>query len=345
MKDFCIRYPDRHIREALIDKINNLTKPKGSLGVLEELALQIGLIQQTLSPFLSHPHNILFAADHGIVAEGVSKSPKEITWQQLSNFLHGGAGINFLCRQHGFKLVLVDAGVDYDLPYEKGIVNCSVGRGTRNFLNGPAMSLEEMDLCLERGAQIVEQVHEAGCNIVSFGEMGIGNTSPSSIWMHLFTGIPLKQCVGAGSGLDTDGVSHKYDVLKQAVANYAGDGSVEDKIAWFGGFEMVMAIGAMLRAAELKMIVIIDGFIMTSCVLAASRLHPEVLAYAVFGHQGDETGHKAILDFLKARPLLNLSMRLGEGSGAVCAYPIIVSAVNMLNEMDNFAHASITKYF
>ena len=159
MKTFHIELPDLQIREALIDKINNLTKPKGSLGVLEELALQIGLIQQTLSPTLRHPHNILFAADHGIVEEGVSKSPKEITWQQLSNFLHGGAGVNFLCRQHGFKLVLVDAGVDYDLPYEKGIINCSVGRGTRSFLHAPAMSHEEMELCLERGAQMVDKAY------------------------------------------------------------------------------------------------------------------------------------------------------------------------------------------
>lgn len=237
MKTFHIELPDLQIREALIDKINNLTKPKGSLGVLEELALQIGLIQQTLSPTLRHPHNILFAADHGIVEEGVSKSPKEITWQQLSNFLHGGAGVNFLCRQHGFKLVLVDAGVDYDLPYEKGIINCSVGRGTRSFLHAPAMSREEMELCLERGAQMVDKAYADGCNVISFGEMGIGNTSPSSIWMHLFTGISLEQCVGAGSGLDSEGIRHKYNILKQAVDNYQGDGSARDKIAWFGGYE------------------------------------------------------------------------------------------------------------
>ena len=194
MKNFHIEYPDEGLREALIDKINNLTKPKGSLGVLEDLALQIGLIQQTLSPTLSHPHNVLFAADHGIVEEGVSKSPKEITWQQLSNFLHGGAGVNFLCRQHGFKLVLVDSGVDYDLPYEKGIINCSVGRGTHSFLKGPAMSMEEMELCLERGAKITDMIHADGCNVVSFGEMGIGNTSPSSVWMHLLTGISFAMC-------------------------------------------------------------------------------------------------------------------------------------------------------
>lgn len=345
MKNFHIEHPDESIREALTDKINNLTKPKGSLGVLEDLALQIGSIQQTLSPTLSHPHNVLFAADHGIVEEGVSKSPKEITWQQLSNFLHGGAGVNFLCRQHGFKLVLVDAGVDYDLPYEKGIINCSVGRGTRSFLKGPAMSMEEMELCMERGAEIIDQIYADGCNIVSFGEMGIGNTSPSSIWMHLFTGISLEQCVGAGSGLDSEGIRHKYNVLKQSVDNYTGNGSAKDFIAWFGGFEMVMAIGGMLRAAELKMIILVDGFIMTNCMLAASKLHPEVLSYAIFGHQGDETGHKLVLDAMKVRPLLNLGLRLGEGTGAICAYPIVVSSVNMMNEMDNFAHASITKYF
>ena len=345
MRNFHIEYPDENLREALIDKINNLTKPKGSLGVLEDLALQIGLIQQTLSPTLSHPHNVLFAADHGIVEEGVSKSPKEITWQQLSNFLHGGAGVNFLCRQHGFKLVLVDSGVDYDLPYEKGIINCSVGRGTRSFLKGPAMSMEEMELCLEHGAKITDMIHADGCNVVSFGEMGIGNTSPSSIWMHLLTGISLEQCVGAGSGLDSEGIRHKYNVLKQSVDHYAGDGSAKDIIAWFGGYEMVMAIGGMLRAAELRMIILVDGFIMTNCILAASKLHPEVLSYAIFGHQGDETGHKLVLDAMKVHPLLNLGLRLGEGTGAICAYPIVVSSVNMMNEMDNFAHASITKYF
>lgn len=345
MKNFHIDSPDESMREALIDKINNLTKPKGSLGTLEDLALQIGLIQQTLSPTLSHPHNILFAADHGIVKEGVSKSPKEITWQQLSNFLHGGAGVNFLCRQHGFKLILVDSGVDYDLPYDKGIINCSVGRGTNNFLNGPAMSMEEMEICLERGANVVDLVHATDCNVVSFGEMGIGNTSSSSIWMHLFTDISLEQCVGAGSGLDSEGIRHKYNILKQSVINYTGDGSVSNKIAWFGGYEMVMAIGGMLRAAELKMIILVDGFIMTNCILAASKLYPQVLSYAIFGHQGDEVGHKLVLEAMDARPLLNLGLRLGEGTGAICAYPIVVSAVNMMNEMDNFSHASITKYF
>ncbi len=345
MKEFQIEYPDEGIRHVLTEKIDNLTKPKGSLGMLEELALQIGLVQQTLSPALHRPHNVLFAADHGIAEEGVSKSPKEVTWQQLSNFLHGGAGVNFLCRQHGFELVLVDAGVDYDLPYEKGILNCSMGRGTHNFLHGPAMSEAEMEQCLERGAQVIDRVHATGCNVVSFGEMGIGNTSPASVWMHLFTHIPLAQCVGAGSGLNTEGIRHKYDILQQALARYQGNGSVKSYIAWFGGYEMVMAMGGMLQAAERKMLILVDGFIMSSCILAASRLYPAILSYAIFGHQGDESGHQGLLEALHARPLLHLGLRLGEGTGAICAYPIVVSAVNMINEMDTFAHASVTKYF
>lgn len=345
MKTFKITHPDENIREALIDKINNLTKPKGSLGTLEELALQIGLIQQSLSPTLEHPQNIIFAADHGIVEEGVSLSPKEITWQQISNFLHGGAGINFLCRQHGFTLKIVDAGVDYDLPYEKGIINMKVRKGTRNYLHEAAMTKEELELCIERGAKIVRQCHNEGTNIISFGEMGIGNTSSSSVWGSYFTGIPLEQCVGAGSGLDSTGICHKYNILKEAMDNYKGDGSPLDIIRYFGGLEMVMAIGAMLQAAELKMIILVDGFIMTSCMLAASKLYPEIVAYAIFGHCGDEAGHKLLLNAIGANPLLHLKLRLGEGTGAVCAYPIIQSAVKMINEMDTFAHAAITKYF
>ena len=345
MKTFHISRPNEAIRPALIDKINNLTKPKGSLGTLESLALQIGLIQQTLTPTLQHPQNIIFAADHGIVEEGVSLSPKEITWQQISNFLHGGAGVNFLCRQHGFTLKIVDAGVDYDLPYEKGIINMKVRKGTRSYLHEAAMTKEEMELCLERGAEVVRRCHEEGSNILSFGEMGIGNTSSSSMWMTCFTDIPLKECVGAGSGLDNAGIRHKYEILKQALDNYRGDGSPRDIIRHFGGLEMVMAIGAMLQAAELKMIILVDGFIMTNCILAAGKLHPEVLDYAIFGHCGDESGHKLLLEKLNANPLLHLGLRLGEGTGAICAYPIVVSAVRMINEMDNFAHAAITKYF
>ena len=345
MKTFHIEKPDENLRPSIIDKINNLTKPKGSLGRLEEIALQIALIQQTLTPALHKPQNIIFAADHGIVEEGVSLSPKEVTWQQLSNFLHGGAGVNFLCRQHGFELKIVDAGVDYDLPYEKGIIDMKVRRGTRNYLYEAAMMQEEMELCIERGAEVVRRCHEEGSNVLSFGEMGIGNTSSSSLWMTYFTGIPLEQCVGAGSGLNQQGIRHKYEVLKRSMENYNGDGSATDIIRYFGGLEMVMAVGAMLQAAELKMLILVDGFIMTNCMLAAMQLCPAVKDYAIFGHCGDESGHKLILEYIQAKPLINLGLRLGEGTGAICAYPLVDSAVRMINEMDNFAHASITKYF
>lgn len=345
MKTFHIEKPDENLRPSIIDKINNLTKPKGSLGRLEEIALQIALIQQTLTPALHKPQNIIFAADHGIVDEGVSLSPKEVTWQQLSNFLHGGAGVNFLCRQHGFELKIVDAGVDYDLPYEKGIIDMKVRRGTRNYLYEAAMTQEEMELCIERGAEVVRRCHEEGSNVLSFGEMGIGNTSSSSLWMTYFTGIPLEQCVGAGSGLNQQGIRHKYEVLKRSMENYNGDGSATDIIRYFGGLEMVMAVGAMLQAAELKMLILVDGFIMTNCMLAAMQLCPAVKDYAIFGHCGDESGHKLILEYMQAKPLINLGLRLGEGTGAICAYPLVDSAARMINEMDNFTHASITKYF
>ena len=336
MTTFNIARPDKAIEHKLIDKIDNLTKPKGSLGMLEQLALKIGIIQQTLTPSLKNPCNILFAADHGIIEEGVTVSPKEVTWQQLSHFSKGGAGINFLCDQHGFKLVLVDAGVDYDIPAGHGIIDLKVRKSTRNFLYEAAMTADELELCMQRGAGVVADVHARGCNVVSFGEMGSGNTSSSSMWMHLFTDIPLDRCIGAGAGLNGSGISHKYDVLSRALANYKGGDSVQDKMAWFGGYELAMAVGGMLKAAELGMVILVDRFIMTACILAASRLYPEVMDYAIFCHQGDESGHKLMLEHMGVKAVLHLDLRLGEGSGAVCAYPIIQSAVNMINNLDSF---------
>lgn len=345
MIKFNIERPDENISDKLIDKINNLTKPKGSLGRLEEIARQIGLIQQTLSPKLSHPVNVIYASDHGIADEGVSLSPKEVTRQVVYNFLNGGAGVCYLARQHGFEIKIVDGGVDYDFPENPGIISRKIRKGTRNFLYEAAMTYEEMEKALEYGAEIVEQCFNEGCNIISFGEMGIGNTSASSMWMTCLTGIPLDKCVGAGSGLDKNGVNHKYNVLKKSLENYKGDGSTLDVMRYFGGYEMVMAVGGMLKAAELKMIILVDGFIMTNCVLAASRLYPDMLHYCIFGHCGDEAGHRRVLDSLNAKPLLDLGLRLGEGSGAICAYPIVDSAVRMINEMHTFEQEAITKYF
>lgn len=337
------------------EKIDNLNKPKGSLGRLETLAAQICDIQQTLTPKLSHPCHILFGADHGIEKENVSVSPRCITWQQMINFTHGGGGVNMFCRQHGFHLRIVDVGVDYDLSAHKDIINRKIRpEGTRNFLYEPAITLEEWQRCLNVGKEMVDECQAEGCNIISFGEMGIANTSPSSVLMHLFLDIPLDKCVGAGAGLDSEGKKHKYDVLKRAVDNFSVSSrsmmSANEDIntfilRYFCGYEMAAAIGAMLRAAELNMVVLVDGFIMTACMLGASRLNKEVMRCAVFGHCGDESGHKLMLDAMDAQPLLSLGLRLGEGTGAICAYPIVQSAVNMICEMNNFANANITKYF
>ena len=329
-------------------KIDNLTKPKGSLGRLESLAQQVCMIQHTLSPALLCPHNILFAADHGILAQGVSVSPKEVTWQQAYHFVEGGAGISFLCRQHGFRLMVVDAGIDHDMDYSSGIVDMKVRKGTRDFSIEAAMTEPEFDLCIERGAGCVDVAYGRGCNVISFGEMGSGNTSASSVWMSLLAGIPLERCIGAGAGLNSKGVTHKLEVLTQAVSRFQtarNTSDIKEILCYFGGLEMAMAIGAMLRAAELRMTILVDGFIMTNCMLAASEIDCNVLQYAVFGHQGDESGHKLVLEYLNAKPLLCLDLRLGEGSGAVCAYPIVESAVRMMNEMDSFKQASVTKYF
>ena len=347
MRAFKIERPDNRLRPAIQDKIDNLNKPKGSLGVLEDLAMQVCLIQQTLTPSLAHPCHLLLGGDHGIEREGVSVSPREVTWQQMINFTHGGGGVNMFCRQHGFKLRIVDVGVDYDLSAVPGIIHHKIARGTHNFLYEPAMTEEEFDKAIETGASLVDECIAEGCKVLCIGEMGIGNTSPSSIWMSLFCNIPLNECIGAGAGLDSPGIRHKREVLKQAVAHSDIFHQTSDiyPLRYFGGFEMIAAIGAMLRAAEQHLIILVDGFIMTACALAACRLYPAVQSYMVFGHCGDESGHRRMLDAMGAKPLLSLGMRLGEGTGALCAFPILDSAVRMMNEMNNFDNGNITKYF
>jgi nicotinate-nucleotide--dimethylbenzimidazole phosphoribosyltransferase len=369
MRTFKIERPDEAMRPAIQDKTDNLNKPKGSLGVLEDLAMQACLIQQTLTPSLTSPCHLLLGGDHGIEREGVSVSPREVTWQQMINFTRGGGGVNMFCRQHGFKLRIVDVGVDYDFISEKGkmksekcaaatlpIIDRKIARGTRNFLHEPAMTEEEFERAVEVGVDLVDDCLTEGCRVICIGEMGIGNTSPSSIWMSLFCNIPLDECIGAGAGLDTPGIRHKREVLSEALSNYQSYlspltthlsplTSHLSPLIYFGGFEMVAAIGAMLRAAEQHLIVLIDGFIMTACALAACQLYPAAQSYMVFCHCGDESGHRRMLDAMGAKPILSLGLRLGEGTGALCAYPILDSAVRMINEMNNFDKGNITKYF
>ena len=347
MRTFQIEKPDEAMRPAIQEKIDNLNKPKNSLGRLEELAMQVCLVQQSLTPSLASPCHLLLGGDHGIEREGVSVSPREVTWQQMINFTRGGGGVNMFCRQHGFRLRIVDVGVDYDLSAVPGILNRKIARGTRNFLYEPAMTEAQFDEAIATGAALVDDcIADHGCRVLSIGEMGIGNTSPSSIWMSLFCNIPLDECIGAGAGLNDAGIRHKREVLEAALRHFKSQtADTEQTIAYFGGFEMVTAIGAMLRAAEQHLVILIDGFIMTACALAACRLYPAAQDYMVFGHCGDESGHRRMLDAMGGRPLVSLGLRLGEGTGALCAFPILDSAVRMVNEMNNFENAHITKYF
>ena len=349
MKQFKVIPVDRSMQGAIQEKIDNLNKPKGSLGRLEELAMQVCLVQQTLEPSLAHPCHLLLGGDHGIEREGVSVSPREVTWQQMINFTRGGGGVNMFCRQHGFKLRIVDVGVDYDFSDVPGIIDRKIARGTNNFLYEPAMSEDEFDKAIQIGSDLVDDCVAEGCRVLCIGEMGIGNTSPSSIWMSLFGDIPLKDSIGAGAGLDNDGIRHKYEVLSKALSRHQPYllplTSHLLPLRIFGGFEMIAAIGAMLRAAELHLIILVDGFIMTACALGAIRLYPASQDYMIFTHCGDEAGHKMMLDIVDAKPLLHFGLRLGEGTGALCAYPLVDSAVRMMNEMNNFEKAQITKYF
>lgn len=340
---FHIEKPQEAIAESIQHKIDNKTKPLGSLGVLETLAKQIALIQQTLTPTLSNPCILVFAGDHGIVEEGVSPYPQEVTPQMVHNFLNGGAAINIFARQHHIRLKIVDAGVAVDFDPHLDLLNRKVGYGTKNFAKESAMTPTECMKAMQHGAALVEECTTEGTNIIGFGEMGIGNTSSSAALMHLFTGIPITDCVGQGTGLDKNGISHKANVIIQAVKNYPKHLDPLSILSWFGGFELAMTCGAILKAAEKKMVIMIDGFNITAALLAAHAFDVNVLAYCVFSHCSNENGHRAMIEFLKGKPIISLDMRLGEGTGAAVAFPIIQSAVAFLNEMASFDSANVSR--
>lgn len=330
------------IAEQLQVKIDYKTKPLGALGLLEELAMQVGLTFGSLSPVLKAPHLVVFAADHGIALEGVSAYPQEVTRQMVLNFLNGGAAINVFCAQHAIHLEIVDAGVNYDFDPLLPLGKSKVGNGTRSFLNGPAMSPAEASLCLEYGSSIVKEIAEKGCNVIGFGEMGIGNTSSAAVLMSMLLELPLKDCIGRGTGLDDAQLLGKQLVLEEAIANYHGINEVHALMGHFGGFEILQMAGAMDAAAKRGMLVLVDGFIATVAYLCAFKMDSSIRTNAVFTHQSDEKGHRLLLSTLGAKPLLQLGLRLGEGTGCALAYPLIVSAVNFLNEMASFESAAVS---
>lgn len=331
------------ILQALIQKINTKTKPLGSLGLLENIAIQIGLIQNTLSPVIKNPTLLVFAADHGITAEGVSAYPKEVTTQMVHNFLNGGAAINVFCRQHNIALKIVDAGVDADFENSEMLIHAKIRKGTSNILKSPAMTLDECNMAINKGAEIVFNEYKKGCNTIAFGEMGIGNTSSAALLMSRYCGIPIDQCVGKGTGHNKEGLKKKTAILQQALNTHNSSSDPLITLSTFGGFEIAMIAGAMLKAAELNMVILIDGFIISSALLAAFQLNKNILKNCIFCHTSNEKGHRLMLKHFKAKPVLDLNLRLGEGTGAAVAFPIIQSAINFLNEMSSFESAGISK--
>lgn len=320
--------------------LDHKTKPLGALGQLEALALQLGLILDTEKPVLHAPQMVVFAGDHGMAARGVSAYPSDVTWQMVENFLAGGAAVSVLARQHGLALTVVDAGVAKDLVPRGGLQVRKIAAGTADASQGPAMSRAQCSAALAAGADVVQGLPG---NAVLFGEMGIGNTSSAALLMSRLTGVPLAQCVGRGTGLDDEGMKRKLAVLNDALQANAQADLPLDVLAAFGGFEIAMMCGAMLQAAAQNRVIVVDGFIATSALLVAQTLQPAVLQRCVFAHQSDESGHARMLAHFNAKPLLNLGLRLGEGSGAALAWPLLQSACAILRDMASFDSAGVSQ--
>ena len=337
----------KDLRETLQGRIDSKTKPVGALGRLEELALQIGMIQGTAHPELTHPHIVVFAGDHGIAATGlVNPYPQAVTAQMVLNFIHGGAAINVLCRQHAIGLRIVDSGVNFDFE-ASSLIREKIAYGTRNYLEGNAMSREEVLRAMDTGRRIVEDLHREGCNCIGLGEMGIGNTSAASLIMSFVTGIPVEECCGRGTGVDDRQLEIKiatllnvYRLHQPAIATAPDAVNILQHV---GGFEIAMMTGAYLQAAALKMVILVDGFITTAALLLATLADTKVKDHCVYSHTSGERGHQRMLEYLGGRPLLNLGMRLGEGTGAAMAYPILQSAIAFLREMASFESAGVSR--
>ena len=335
------------LRRSVQHKIDQKTKPPGALGRLESLALKIALIQQTECPVIRSPLVAVFAGDHGVTAEGVSAFPSEVTAQMVLNFLSGGAAINVFARQNGLALKIVDAGVDFEFAAYPDLLDRKIAAGTNNFVAEPAMSPVQCERALAEAAELVDGWYELSTNVIGFGEMGIGNTSSAAVLTALYADQPLADCVGAGTGLDAGGVQAKLRVLERALVRTGLDTQAVQTDPWvglreYGGFEIAMICGAMLRAAEHRMLVLVDGFIATSAYLVARAVNPIVGDYCVLTHRSAEVGHTPALRALDEMPLLDLGMRLGEGTGAAVALPIVAAAVNFLNEMASFEDAAVS---
>ena len=329
--------------EQIQHKIDTKTKPLGSLGKLESVAKQIAMIQQTLTPELKQPTILTFAGDHGAANAGVSAYPQEVTFQMVMNFLNGGAGINAFCKQNNIAHHVIDAGVNFDFEGAPGLIDAKVANGTASYLTEPAMTEEQLQACFDKSATIVADIAKDGCNVIGFGEMGIGNTASSSLIMSAMCELPIERCVGRGTGLDDDGMHRKFELLSQAQELHGEITDPRQVMQTYGGFEIAQMCGAMLAAQQHGMVVMVDGFIASAAYLVAAAINPALAGHAIFCHTSGEAGHQLMLDHLKVEPLVNLGMRLGEGTGCAVAYPLIESAVAFLNDMASFESAGVSE--
>lgn len=331
---------DTALAQHLQYKLDNKTKPLGSLGRLEALALRLGVILGSETPELRAPQMVVFAGDHGLAARGVSAYPVDVTWQMVENFLAGGACVSVLARQHGLALTVVDCGVRHDFAPRDGLLVRKVASGTADACAGPAMTAAQRDQALVNGQDIVKGLPG---NALLLGEMGIGNTSAASLLLARLAGLPIADCTGAGTGLDDAAMARKVVVLQEALLRHADVSAPLEVLAAFGGFEIATMVGAVLQAAHERRVIVVDGFIASSAVLVAQALEPQVTQRCVFAHRSGERGHALMLARLGAQPLLELGLRLGEGSGAALAWPLLLSACAVLREMASFESAGVAE--
>lgn len=333
---------DKQFEAQIQHNIDIKTKPPGSLGQIEKIALQMAVAQNTETPSADPACLLLFAGDHGLVEEGVSAWPSEVTAQMVLNFLAGGAAANVFARSNGLDIQVVDAGVVGDLPDHPDLIRANIRKGTRNALKEDALTPDEVTAALSFGEKLAAEKIAGGCKVVALGEMGIGNTSSASLLAHAIEGIDLETLTGPGAGLDDEGVSRKLQILTNTAARRPGVLAPLDALSAFGGLEITMMAGALIGGAKNNAIVLVDGFIASAAALAALRMHPEFSEHVIFAHKSKEPGHASMLSALNATPLIDLDLRLGEGSGALLAFPLLRNACAMLNEMATFESAGVS---
>ena len=333
---------DESLRDAVQHTIDFKTKPPGSLGRIESLALQIAMAQGTLKPKADPAHLLIFAGDHGLVDEGVSAWPQEVTAQMVLNFLGGGAAANVFANANGLGLTVLDAGVSGDLPDHPDLTRAGIRKGTRNAAHEDALTSDEVNAALAFGAEAAAKAVSDGAKTIAIGEMGIGNTSSASLLAHAIDGIDLDALIGPGAGLDEDGMKRKREILHRTAARRPGRLAPLDALAAFGGLEICAMAGAAIGAASHGALVLVDGFIASSAALCALRARPEIEPYLILAHRSKEPGHAGMLASMKAEPLLDLDLRLGEGTGALLAFPMLRAACAMLSDMATFESAGVS---